>query len=153
MTTVLVPIDFSSATHPVIDAAVALVGRQKAKLVLLHVVAPPVLTSEYGPIMDNVSQIVAAAELSASTRLGKLKQSLRSGALAVDVVQDMGVPSAVILEEAKARKADYIVLGSHGHTAIYDLIIGSTTHLVLQKATCPVVVIPPNKRPKRRSRR
>lgn len=153
MKTLLVPIDFSGATHQVIDAALELTGKEKARLVVLHVVAPPVLTTEYGPILDNISQIVAAAEKAASTRLAKLKASLHSERLTVDIVQSMGTPAAVILEEAKKRKVDYIVLGSHGHTAIYDLIIGSTTHLVLQKATCPVVVIPPSKRPARKKRR
>jgi len=151
--TILVPIDFSSATHQVIDAALSLIGKQKAKLVILHVVAPPVLTTEYGPILDNVSQIVAAAENAAASRLSKLKSTLRADHLTVDVVQSMGTPAGVILEEARTRKVDYIVLGSHGHTAIYDLIIGSTTHLVLQKASCPVVIVPPSRRSIRRKRR
>jgi nucleotide-binding universal stress UspA family protein len=33
-------------------------------------------------------------------------------------------------------------MGSHGHTALYDLLVGSTTHQVLRKAKCPVVIVP-----------
>jgi universal stress protein A len=35
------------------------------------------------------------------------------------------------------------VLGSHGHTAFYDLLVGSTAAGVLKHAPCPVVVVPP----------
>jgi len=30
-------------------------------------------------------------------------------------------------------------MGTHGHGAIYDLLVGSTTHGVLEKAPCPVL--------------
>ena len=39
-----------------------------------------------------------------------------------------GAPSPHIIEQAQRVSADYIVMGSHGHTALYDLIVGSTTH-------------------------
>jgi nucleotide-binding universal stress UspA family protein len=37
-------------------------------------------------------------------------------------------------------------MGSHGHTAFYDLLVGSTTHGVLMRANCPVVIVPPEKK-------
>jgi len=53
-------------------------------------------------------------------------------------------PSAshLIAEEAARRSADYIIMGSHGHTAFYDLLVGSTTGGVLKGSPCPVIVIP-----------
>ena len=58
------------------------------------------------------------------------------------IVQLTGAPVPLILEQAKALAADYIVMGSHGHTAFYDLLVGTTTHGVLKKAPCPVLVVP-----------
>jgi nucleotide-binding universal stress UspA family protein len=40
-------------------------------------------------------------------------------------------------------------MGSHGHNAFYDLLVGTTTHGVLRKATCPVVIVPPPQRAKK----
>jgi nucleotide-binding universal stress UspA family protein len=40
------------------------------------------------------------------------------------------------------------VMGSHGHTALYDLLVGSTTHGVLMRAQCPVVIVPSAKQKK-----
>jgi nucleotide-binding universal stress UspA family protein len=54
----------------------------------------------------------------------------------------VGPPIPHILAEAERTDADYIIMGSHGHTALYDLLVGSTTHGILRKARCPVVVIP-----------
>jgi nucleotide-binding universal stress UspA family protein len=68
--------------------------------------------------------------------------------VAVSARQVDGHPSAQILDQARRLRADYIVLGSHGHNAIYDLLVGSTAHTVLQKAPCPVVIVPPAPRKK-----
>jgi nucleotide-binding universal stress UspA family protein len=53
-----------------------------------------------------------------------------------------GLAAEAIAEAARRFAADYIVMGSHGHTAFYDLVIGSTTHGVIQRAKCPVVIVP-----------
>ncbi len=47
------------------------------------------------------------------------------------MVQINGAAVSGILETADRLKADYIVMGSHGHTALYDLLVGSTTHACL----------------------
>jgi nucleotide-binding universal stress UspA family protein len=44
------------------------------------------------------------------------------------------------------------VMGSHGHTAFYDLLVGSTTHAVLKRAKCPVVIVPPRAQPEPKRR-
>jgi len=54
-----------------------------------------------------------------------------------------GTPAQLILAQAEVEQADYIIMGSHGHTALYDLLVDSTTHQVLRKAKCPVVIVPP----------
>jgi nucleotide-binding universal stress UspA family protein len=60
-------------------------------------------------------------------------------------LQFNGAPIGLIVEQAKKLEADYIVMGSHGHSAFYDLLVGSTTHGVLKRAKCPVVIVPPQK--------
>ena len=50
-----------------------------------------------------------------------------------------------IANYAEAGKYDMLVMGSHGHTALYDLLVGSTTHGILRSAPCPVVVLPRRK--------
>jgi len=38
--------------------------------------------------------------------------------------------------------AELIVLGSHGHTAIGETVLGSVAHKVTMKATVPVLLVP-----------
>lgn len=52
-----------------------------------------------------------------------------------------GKPAEAILAEAARLGADAIVLGSHGHTAVGELLLGSTAHKVAQKARVPVLLV------------
>ena len=47
-----------------------------------------------------------------------------------------------ILQEAKKLDASLIVMGSHGHGALYHLLVGSVTEGVLKGTACPVLVVP-----------
>ena len=60
-------------------------------------------------------------------------------------MQCIGAPIQHIVRQAAS--ADYVVMGSHGHTALYDLLVGSTTHGVLMRAKCPVVIVPAAAKP------
>ena len=142
MKTILAPIDFSPASRPVVAEARALATALKGKIIFLSVVQPPAIVSDYGPLLENVVEFVAAGEKAVAQRLRKLRDSFAGGPIKVETQQATGYPRHVILDAAKKTKPDYIVIGSHGHSALYDLIVGSTTHGILKDATCPVVVVP-----------
>ena len=50
---------------------------------------------------------------------------------------------------ASALDAELMVLGSHGHGAVHDTLLGSTSQRAIHRATCPVVIVPD---PRRRER-
>ena len=52
----------------------------------------------------------------------------------------------VILDEANKLNIDLIVVGSHGHGAVYHLMVGSVSQGVLHQSTCPVLVVPTHDR-------
>jgi nucleotide-binding universal stress UspA family protein len=47
-----------------------------------------------------------------------------------------------ILKTVDAVHADLIVMGRHGHGAMYNLLVGSVTEGVLKRAPCPVLLVP-----------
>jgi hypothetical protein len=58
------------------------------------------------------------------------------------IVHTGGQPHEYIVQEAKKREADLIVMGTHGRTGIKKLIIGSVAERVLAHAPCAVLVTP-----------
>ena len=142
MKTILAPIDFSGATDAVVEEAAALARAFSGRVVLLTIIQPPVIAHEYAAVMENLAEITAAGEKQAARKLAELEQKLQVDLIATESIQLLGAPIALIVEQAKKLDADYIVMGSHGHTALYDLLVGSTTHGVLMRATCPVVITP-----------
>jgi len=54
----------------------------------------------------------------------------------------VGDPARCILDMAKHVLADMIVMGSRGHSAIGEIILGSVAHKVTMKADVPVILVP-----------
>ena len=47
-----------------------------------------------------------------------------------------------IFEQAQKRDAELIVIGSHGHGAVFELLFGSIAEGVVRRSSIPVVVVP-----------
>ena len=149
MKTILAPLDFSKVSDAVVSESIALARALHGRVVLLAVVQPPVVNYEYAAVMDNLAEITAAGERNAERRLAELETKFKAEGIPVESVQLVGSPIPLIVEQANKISANYIVMGSHGHTAFYDLLVGSTTHGVLMRASCPVIIIPAPQQAKR----
>lgn len=145
MKTILAPIDFSPVSEGVVSEAAALASAHAGRVVLLAVIQPPAMLNEYAPLVENMAEIISAGEKNAARQLAKFEEKLGAVSVPAESVQLVGSPIPLILEQADKAGADYIVMGSHGHTALYDLLVGSTTHGVLLRAKCPVVIVPSEK--------
>lgn len=138
--TILVPIDFSANAQSVLDWAAHLAEEHGSKLVLLHVYHLPVdfqqLEGAYLP-PDFWTQVKADA----TENLERAAVPLRERGLAVETVVREGYPATAIEEEAKARDADLVVIGTRGHSGVKHLLLGSVAERVVQKAPCPVLAV------------
>jgi nucleotide-binding universal stress UspA family protein len=56
-------------------------------------------------------------------------------------VADVLAPADTLVRIARDRDAAMVVVGSHGHRAVRELIVGSTTRAVIRSAPCPVGVV------------
>ena len=112
--TILVPIDFSSHADAVLEWAAHLAEEHGSKLVLLHAYHLPVdfqqLEGAYLP-PDFWKQVKSEA----SENLERCAAKLRERGLAVETVVREGYPATAIEEEARARHADLVVIGTRGH--------------------------------------
>jgi len=143
MKTILAPVDFSPVSDQIVRSATDLARAFGAKVVLLHVVQPPIVTSEYALPVEAVQETIDASEQVAKTRLAAIAATLQSAGVTTETVVRQGPPVLTILTEAEAVQADCIIMGSHGHGRIYDLLVGSTASGVMKEADCGVWVLPP----------
>jgi nucleotide-binding universal stress UspA family protein len=139
-TTILAAVDFSRASQPVLATAFALAGAAKARLLIVHVVHPPPVTDPDAGV-PMTSEYTAMASETAARQLEDLAGEI-GRELVVETTHRVGLPARCIVDAAEESGARYIVMGSHGQTALRDLVVGSTTSRVLKHATCPVVVVP-----------
>jgi nucleotide-binding universal stress UspA family protein len=152
MKTVLAPIDFSPVSLRVIEQATQIARAIGARLVLLNVVPPPPSLASGLDQADLAARVHLQAETEAAAKLSALQKQLRDDGVTAHVVHHVGQPGPGILEQAERLDADYVVMGSHGHGAFYDLIVGSTTTRVLKQARCAVVIVPPAAKRSQRER-
>ena len=52
-----------------------------------------------------------------------------------------GSPFLEIIQYAKENNVDLIVMGTHGHSGLVHVLLGSVTERVVRKAPCPVLTI------------
>jgi nucleotide-binding universal stress UspA family protein len=67
---------------------------------------------------------------------------VEAAALVVPADSARGNPARTILREADRLRPAWVVVGSHGHGALYDLLLGSVSTAMVRKSACPVVVVP-----------
>ncbi len=144
MKRILAAIDFSATTDLVLEQAAQLALAFQAPITVLHVVEPEPDFVGFEPGPEVVRQAVARDFVAERNRLHQLRDALelRLGGLECGALQVQGPSAAKIVEAAERLGAGLIVLGSHGHGALYHLLVGSVAESVLRKARVPVVVVP-----------
>src|SRR5689334_20234156 len=148
MKTILAPIDFSDISDAVVREAEGLARGLNGRLVLLNVIQPalPLATDYLSPaVVQSAVEMTDAAEKSAARKLARIARKVEAEAVPVEAVHEIGDPVTVVLAKAESLPADFVVVGSHGHSALFDLVAGSVAHGVLRKAKCPVIVVPAQK--------
>ena len=143
MKKILVPVDFSDQTDAVLATARELATALEAHLWLIHVSAPDPEFVGYQPGPDTVRDQVAAHLREEHQQVHALGERLRGEGLEVTALGIQGPTVETILSEIKKLSVDLVVMGSHGHGAVYRVVVGSVSEGVLHKAGCPVLIVPP----------
>ena len=133
---ILVPIDFSQDSEHAIDSATGLAKQFQARVTLLHAIhIPEAAEVNLAAYMDKIR---SEADQSMTPRL----QRVQEAGVTADAVTVIGAPSQTIVDTARDRHADLIVMGTHGRTGLRHMLIGSVAERVVRLAPCPVMVVP-----------
>jgi nucleotide-binding universal stress UspA family protein len=135
--------DFSRASGAAFSKAVEFAREHGARLTLAHVQAPvlPITAEGYIP-PSTYERIEASVRLQAERQLGRLvARARRAGVRRVEGVLLTGTPDTEIVRVAKARRADLLVVGTHGRTGLARVFLGSVASRVIATASCPVLTV------------
>jgi len=130
---VLVATDFSPASEAALTYGRALAGTAGASLHVLHVTANFFLRSTPA----DPHAVVAAKTRALADRLAGAGPALDVQA-SVTVSDDA---ADAIVEYARRKTIDVIVLGTHGRTGVEHLLVGSVAEKVVRRAPCPVLTV------------
>ena len=143
---VLVAVDLSKASQNILNYVKTLALDLSAKVWLLHVAKPELGFVGFGPGQQPVGDQVAQKFPKEHKELQNEAHKLRNTGIDARALLLQGSAIEVILDESSKLKIDLIVVGSHGHGAVYHLIVGSVSEGVLQRSSCPVLVVPTHDR-------
>jgi nucleotide-binding universal stress UspA family protein len=138
---ILVPVDFSAPSMQALVYARELASKLLARVTLLHVIQTPLLGGEPTAGMGMAyADLMAQMEADVSQTMADCVERLREGGLECDSLIIHGAPFEQIVEAARARQVDLIVMATHGHTGLQRFLLGSVAEKVVRLAPCPVLV-------------
>jgi nucleotide-binding universal stress UspA family protein len=142
MVNIILPVDFGDSTDALIKSAVKFAKELNGKLCMIHV-APSDIGFAIGDMgfqyFPEVEQNEIKEEL---LQLNNLQQRILAEGVTCEHLLKQGIAGDIILEYAQEKNAEYLVMGSHGRSGIYDVFVGSLTKELTRRSTIPVLVIP-----------
>jgi nucleotide-binding universal stress UspA family protein len=138
---IVVGTDFSEGSDAAMEQAFSLAVTLHAVVDLVHVIEPGILAAPAAlgsmPLIDGPA-LYEEIEKALTVRA----EQARAAGLVCQTDSLQGFPPGEIVRHARKVGADLIVLGTHGRTGIAHAVLGSVAERVVQRATCPVLVIP-----------
>ena len=138
---ILFPTDFSEYSKKALPYALSFASRYGATLHVLHVFEQRVHPAFY--IVDKSTPFDLDNDLRdrALDALDEFVYSDLRDKISFNCEVTSGTPFVEIINFARAREIDMIVIATHGLTGLEHMIIGSTTERVVRKAPCPVLSV------------
>ncbi|KQS89346.1 universal stress protein [Chryseobacterium sp. Leaf394] len=142
MINIVLPVDFGDKTEQLVEGAIKFAKQLGAKINLIHV-APMEIGFAIGDMGYQYFPEIEENEIREElVLLNKINQRILSQDVDCEHLLKQGVAKDIILEYADNKNADYIVMGSHGRSGIYDVFVGSLTKGITRDSKIPVLVLP-----------
>jgi nucleotide-binding universal stress UspA family protein len=134
---ILVPTDFSTYSAEAVGRAAALARRYNATLTILHVidVNPAAARAHCGPAEDLMGQLWDTSH----REMRRLKESFAGSQTKIQTMLVEGLPAEAIVENSSGF--DLLIMGEP-RSKSWKLFSRHTARRVIEKAKCPVLVVP-----------
>ena len=139
---ILVPLDGSDLAEKAIPYALEMAQKFDATIVLVRVLHPHLVMSDYGAGLYH--ELVALEKNEAKSYLDTLCLKLQKSHPYVErKILAGGLVAQAIIDLAQEISADVIVMSTHGRSGLGRWVYGSVATKVLQHAKCPVLIVRP----------
>ncbi len=143
---ILVPTDGSKAAQRAARYAVDLAKQVKASVIVLSVIDQRSFIGQTVPAAETARHVTEPIEdylrEAAEGYAGEIKKLCEKAGIQSKTVITSGHPVEEIVKEAEKSKADLIVMGSHGRSALGAAVLGSVAYGVIHKDTkIPALVV------------
>ncbi len=139
---IVVAVDLSPASEKVIEAARGVAELTGARIYLLHVVEaePDFIALDTDPEFERAK--VARDFPRENRELRSLVEKLQDDGLDANTWLVRGPALQTTLKETARLEAGLVVVGTHGHSAVYDVLIGSYSAGIIRKLKLPILIVP-----------
>lgn len=142
MVNIVLPVDFGDKTEQLVEGAVKFAKQINGRIFLIHV-APSDIGFAIGDMGFQYFPEVEENEIREElVQLNKIQQRILAYNVECEHILKQGIAKDIILEHSQDKKADFIVMGSHGRSGIYDVFVGSLTKGITKDSNIPVLVLP-----------
>jgi nucleotide-binding universal stress UspA family protein len=143
---ILVPTDGSKLSDRAVQRGIEFAKAVKAKVTAVHAVPEFRMIVEEGFISPMSAELKNRFERDsqehAKKMLAKVQKAAKAAGLKCETVALVSdFPYQQIIETAKKKKCDLIVMASHGRKGLSSLLLGSETAKVLTHSKVPVLVV------------
>ncbi|MGG0174862.1 universal stress protein [Gottfriedia acidiceleris] len=137
---IVVPYDNSELSKKALDRAITLAKQNKSiELNVITVFHVPVDVTYFDTL--NIDEIRQTEYEIAKIALNEVNKKLEELPNHTETFVLEGIPSCTIVDFINSINADLVVMGSRGLSNLKELFLGSVSHYVVQKVTCPVFII------------
>lgn len=143
---ILLAVDDSDDSERAVNAVKEMAGSSDVEVVLFHAFHIPNelvgLSSQFATSDQYLDKVKASLRAEADSLLAKLRDQLVDEVTRIKLVVEEGRPGPAIVQAARDRQCDVLVLGKRGRGRVRQLLLGSTSDYVIHHAACPVVLVP-----------
>ena len=147
---ILVAIDFSEISEPLLLQVNKMASALSAEVFLLHVAEPNPdhIAYDYDPAAmyaidpAEIRDAIAKRFHEEHKQLQAYAEDLRNHGLECKALMVQGPTVDMLLKEAEELAVDFIICGTHGKGMLSQVLLGSTSETLIKKSPLPVYLVP-----------